>query len=804
MVKKSKFGVNVGKKAKIVIEWKDKPENYSYESKKHIQSIVSERYGVPKESVKINFIPLQYNEKGEVIDVSTDIINNIQDPKFQIKLFNDYIIESKITDVDFEFIKKIDSEINSKIDYDVYDKYKKYEIEWIKWDNFQSYGNDNYFDFRPLKGLTLVNGAPANTSGKSTFTIDLISFLLFGKSQKPYTLGECFNKYTNEKQFRVKGCVKIDGGHYIIDRIVTRSQKRTGEWGEGKQTVKYYELINDKEEALIDENEVKKNESGEYSGKTNKIIKESIGSEKDFNMIISASSDDLDDLIDVGSTERGKLLSKWIGLFPLEEKDKLAKESFKNFEKNLKSRLYNETDLESENNSCENSIKENNLLIESVSKRLDELEKHIAQDQETKDSLLLSKRKIDDSILKLDITTVNTKISDLTIKGKEKSAEFEIKKKEYELVKDAVFNDDDYKNLINLDKKYSLDINNLRNEIKTLQTTNKHLLESEYCPTCKRKYENADNSAIISDNDIKIKELTVKGIEAKKKLDDNKALINEMESTKIDYDKKLKLASLIEILPVQISNLRKDYREQAQLIKDYNENKESIELNNKIDISLTNVNAKLNSYKIEKDSKIKEIENLNRNIDDCKKIIAKNNILIDEIKKELISIRNWKIYLEMVGKNGISKMVLRKTLPIINSELALMLDEVCDFDVEVVLTDKNDVMFNIIKDDTASNLAGASGFERTASALALRRVLGNISTMPRPNFITLDEVLGKVARENYESMRNLYAKLENSYQFILHISHIEDIKDWHKNSILISKNSNNISNIKLITNDKKA
>jgi DNA repair exonuclease SbcCD ATPase subunit len=124
-----------------------------------------------------------------------------------------------------------------------------------------------------------------------------------------------------------------------------------------------------------------------------------------------------------------------------------------------------------------------------------------------------------------------------------------------------------------------------------------------------------------------------------------------------------------------------------------------------------------------------------------------------------------------------------------------MLDDVCDFDIEVVLTDKNDVIFKIIKDGIASNLSGASGFERTASALALRCVLGNISTMPRPNFITLDEILGKVSKDNYENIRNVYKKMEKNYQFILHISHIEDIKDWHSNIISISKISN-ISSIK--------
>lgn len=162
----SKYKVNVGKKSRVSVEWNDKQVNYSDEAKKHIISIVSSRYDIPKEQIRVNYTPVDYNEKGEKIDMSTDVIQNIQDPKFQLKLFNDFINENKIDGVDFEYIKKIDSEINSLIDYDVYDKYRKYDIEWIKWGNFLSYDEDNYFDFRNLKGLTLVNGEPQNMSGK--------------------------------------------------------------------------------------------------------------------------------------------------------------------------------------------------------------------------------------------------------------------------------------------------------------------------------------------------------------------------------------------------------------------------------------------------------------------------------------------------------------------------------------------------------------------------------------------------------------------------------------------------------------
>ena len=264
MATKNKYQVKVGKKAKISVEWNDNPINYSHEAKKNIISVMADRYGIPKESVKVSFNAVKLNEKGEQIDVSSEVINNIQDPKFQLKLFNDYIIENKIENIDFEQIKKIDSEINSKIDYDVYEKYRKSELEWIEWSNFLSYGPDNRFEYKDLKGLVLLTGVQGsvNQAGKSSFAMDLVSFLYFGKPQKPYTLSECFNKYLDVPTFSVSGGVKIDGLDYVIERVVTRAKKRTGEWGDASQNVKYYQIINGNKEELTDSIS---NEQGEYS-----------------------------------------------------------------------------------------------------------------------------------------------------------------------------------------------------------------------------------------------------------------------------------------------------------------------------------------------------------------------------------------------------------------------------------------------------------------------------------------------------------------------------------------------------------
>ena len=634
-------------------------------------------------------------------------------------------------------------------------------------------------------------------SHNSTFAIDLVSFLFFGKTQKPYTLSECFNKFLDVNTFTVSGGIKIDGLDYVIERIVTRSRKRTGEWGDASQKVKYYQVINGNKEDLLDESEIK-NEQGEHSGKTNKIIKEAIGSEKDFGMIVMTTATDLFALIEMGKTETGRLLSKWIGLFPLEEKDKLAKEKYKEVEKTFKSKLYDKIELEKEIVISNDSIKSNNENIDLVNTRIKELDELTTVEQQQIDTLLSSKKLIDQNILKMDVNTVTIKMNNIKSNGALKRTELEGYKTEHEQVKNVVFDEIVYKQKILDDKNISIEINDIKNQITTLKTTNKNLLESEACPTCHRKYEGADNSGIIKDNETKIEELTKNGMEQKSKLDKNKLEIEKLEEDKKKYDRKLRLDSLIEIIPVQIQNLISEYKENEQLIKEFNENKEAIDRNNQIDISLTNINAKIRAFSTERDMKLKEIENNKRNIVELDKKIKTNELLIKEIDSEGIIIRGWKTYLEMVGKNGISKMVLKKTLPIINSELSRLLEDVCDFDVEVALTDKNEVVFNIIKDEISSNLGGASGFEKTASALALRCVLGNISTMPRPNFIILDEILAGVASENYDNMRNMYAKIEKDYQFILHVTHLDAIKDWHKNIIQIQKSPLNISSIQPI------
>ena len=306
----------------IEVNWNVLPVDYTKEMEKNIKVKCAKKYGVPESNVKVNPNFIMINENGEKIALTNDTIVNIQDPKFQVKIFKQYLEINNVENFDWEYIKSIDAEINSEIDYNVYDKYKKYSLKWIKWSNFLSYGKDNYFDFTKLKGMVLVNGKPSNQSGKTTFSIELLRFLLFGKTSKFKTLEGNFNvNLPEETEMTVEGQIEIDGENFIIKRTVSRpSLKKRSSKSKVQQKVEYYKVLdNGDTEELYDVIENCQEESGL---KTNIAIKEAIGNEQDFDLVICATNENLRDLINFKETERGRLLSRWIGLLPIEEKER--------------------------------------------------------------------------------------------------------------------------------------------------------------------------------------------------------------------------------------------------------------------------------------------------------------------------------------------------------------------------------------------------------------------------------------------------------------------------------------------------
>ena len=228
---KTKKLINVPKNGFIRVDWQDYPENRTLETINRVKTYFSQKYELPKTSIKINFIPILKNSAGKVVDITEGLIDNIMDTAYQRRLFSQWV-ELNGIDVDFDRLCRLDDKVNDVLvnlgEEDI--RYTRWSISKLWIDNFLSFGGDNTIQYDSLKGLTVVNSLPANQGGKTIFSIDSLLFLFFGKTTKTDTAGEIFNTFTDKDEVEVGGQINIDGDEYIIERKLFRKKTKTGNY----------------------------------------------------------------------------------------------------------------------------------------------------------------------------------------------------------------------------------------------------------------------------------------------------------------------------------------------------------------------------------------------------------------------------------------------------------------------------------------------------------------------------------------------------------------------------------------------
>lgn len=804
--------VNVNPTDKLVFDLKMLQIDYNEQKKESLKKEISEKYGVPLKNIEINFVPITIDNNGDRISLTSDVIENIQDPNFQLDLFKEYMDIKDIQDVDFEEIKKIDAQVNAFVDFDQYSKYKLYKFKYVKWSNYLSYGKDNYFDFTKLHGLVLLNGEPENQSGKTTFAIDLLRFALFGRAQKSPNLESVFNVYhPEETEVMVEAGIEIDGVDYVIRRTVTRPalSKRTKK-SKAKQKLEYFKLINGDYELI-------ENCEGETGAETNNIIRESVGSVDDYNLVISATSKTLADLLDMGQTDKGKLFSRWLGLLTIEKKEEIAKDLWKKkVSPALLSNTYNKATIESEIKDYDTCINGNKDEIVKSQTKLNESNERIGILNNDKVKILTNRKEIKDELIKLDVTTIENKLVSNNTDLANYRAQMAKYKEDYKLVKDAKFDDDEYKKTKETievkkigQKEYSdknieikVKIGQIRNDTKRIEK----LIADKVCPTCGHPIELDEQNSFIDKNKKSENGLIEEGKKNKEQIDRIQTEIDKLNKSVADMEvqrenlrKKSELELRMTAIKSNIDNIKLRISDLQRQKNEIETNKDNIKYNNEIDIKIRNLDESIKTETRIKEQLIKEIESYKNEIKNYEKEVEKRNVLITKLTEEEKIIRNWTIYQQLVGKNGIVKIVLKRALPIINNEIARILGGLCDFEVKLSISDDGKVCMDLIRDGVAIDLAtGASGFEMTAAALAIRSALATCSSISHSNMLVLDEVTAPVAVSNYDNLHELYKRIIKNYDFILHICHNEMLAEWHDQNIVVVKDlKENVSKIEL-------
>lgn len=787
--------INVNQTDKLIFDLEIHQIDFNEQKRESLKKEISEKYGVPLKNVEVNFIPITIDNSGNKISLASDVINNIQDPHFQQQLFAEYISAKGIEDVNFDEILDIDKKVNSFVDFDLYSKYKPYKVKYLKWDNYLSYGKGNYFDFTKLHGLVLLTGQPENTSGKTTLAIDLLRFALFGKAEKSPTLDSVFNTFLEkETEVKVEACIEIGGIEYVIRRTITRPvlNKRSTR-SKAKQKVEYFKVINGNYEEI-------ENCEGESGTQTNNIIRETVGNVEDFDLVISATTYTLGNLLRMGQTDKGKLFSRWLGLLSIEEKEKIAKDLWKRESQQLVSNRYNKTTLKSEITDMKTVIDNDNKQIIVAQDKMNEASEYIDSYNKKKIDVIKERKEIKEELLKTDITTIENKLKMFEDELTFNRGKMKVKKQRYAEIKDSVFDVDDYNRKKEEERSIDIQQAELRTKILTIKDDNKKinsLLERKVCPTCGHEIDIIEQTSFIDKNNAKIDEYTKQGIDNKNRLTELQKEIKLLEQKRTEEVEINRLKPEMSAIKVQIDNLKMQINDLKRQKDEIDTNKENIRYNNEIDAKIHIIDENIKVQTNIKEQQIREIQNYKNEVTTYEREIEKRDKIIIKITEEEKYIRNWNIYQEMVGKNGIIKIVLKKALPIINNEVARLINGLCDFDVVLSVDSNNKICIDLIRDGVKMDLAtAASGWEGCISSIALRATLANISSFSKPNLLVLDEVLSGVSSENVENVFELFRRILPNYEHIIHICHDSTLDTYHDQIVVVTK-SQNISKVEL-------
>ena len=768
----TKLDVELLENPYIQVVWEDTPENFTQERIKSVKQYFQKKYN----SINTNVITKvkTTDDTQQTIDVSV----NIMDKNYQKELIKS-MLESKGQEQYYDQVMGIDSAVENRLtanDVEV-TAFKKWHIKKIEFSNFLSYGENQVIDFDQCNGITVVESDPPNFGGKTVLTVDLLLFLFFNTTTKTQKAEEIFNRFTEKNTVVVKGDIIIDGEEYIIARKIERKKSKAGEWNV-KTELEFFKKLADGQ---------LQNFTGEQRRETENFMKTSIGSMDDFLMTIVTTASNLEDLLDAKPTARGQVLSRFLGLEFLKKKEETGKEIYSEFSKGMLSNVYNTESLKQDNDSSTEQIQKLKTEIEESDLKIKDVDLRLQKGQDYKDNLLKSKYSdIDQELIVLNPLKLQSDITDFegsceTLKGQIKEVKIVEPKDFYHEDKHDEVKEqynEVYKETIKLDTEIE-SINKLKSEVEG----------GIKCSHCGIELMNA---AITN---TKITELD--GLIGQKNT--KTTLMHVLSSKeqsfvqlKKDFDEYERNKLIKEKYEVQLESSELKLGQAKDKLKRYKEVQDKIKKNNEIDTQSVKAGLRIDELINEKRGYEKVQSNNQNQIENFYSRIEKNNGIILKIAEEFEREKIYKMYVEVFGKNGITKVIMKTMMPLINSELQRLLQDSCFFNLEIRINDKNEVDFIMIDNGTGIEkpMTAGSGYEKTIGALAIRAVLSKVCSLPKPNISVYDETWGKVSNENLEMVGDFFMKLKDYFEKIFVISHNPLISNWADNIVKITKTDN--------------
>ena len=757
----------------IQVIWEDTPENFTQERIKSVKQYFIKKYSSTNINV-ITKVKTSDEDSMQTIDVSV----NIMDKNYQTELVKTYL-ESKGQEQYFDQLMNIDLAVENRMLANEVEvtPFKRWYIKKIEFDNFLSYGQNQVIDFDKCNGITVVESDPPNFGGKTVLTVDLLLFLFFNTTTKTQKAEEIFNRFTDVNKVSVKGDITIDGEDYVIVRQIERKKSKAGEWNI-KTELEFFKKLADGQ---------LQNFTGEQRRETENFMKKSIGSMEDFLMTIVTTASNLEDLLDAKPTARGQVLTRFLGLEFLKKKEETGKELYSEFSKGMISNVYNTESLKQDNEtSGEEIILMKDEIIE-MSKNISDVDKRLQKGQDYKDNLLKSKfTDLDKEFITLNPLLLQSSISNL--EDSKQKTEQDIKN--IKIVEPKEFyHEDKHDNVKEVIKSRFAELVTCENKVEEIQDLIEKYGDGIQCDHCGIKLMEAKLT------NEKIKQLdSFKRLvqDFKEEIDGYEKKEQSFTQLKKDFDEYERNKLIKEKFELSLESTQLKLEQVKDKLKRYEEVQDKIKKNNEIDAQLLKAGLRIDELINEKRG-YEKVQNTNSTrIETIESRIEKNKDLISKIAEEFEREKIYKIYVEVYGKNGITKVIMKTMMPLINSELQRLLQDSAYFNLEIRINDKNEVEFMMIDNSTGIEklMVSGSGYERTIAAMALRAVLSKVCSLPKPNLIIWDEVFGKISNENLEMVGEFFTKMKDYFEKIFVITHNPLVNNWANNTVRITKTDN--------------
>ena len=768
----SKLDVATLENPNVQVIWEDLPENFTQERIKSVKQYFMKKYA----STNVNVITKvkSTDETQQTIDVSV----NIMDKNYQKELIKS-LLELKNQGQYYEQVMNIDLAVENKMIQNEIEvtPFKKWYIKNIEFSNFLSFGENQRLDFEKVNGITVVESDPPNFGGKTVLTVDLLMFLFFNTTTKTQKAEEIFNRFTDKNKVTVKGEILIDGEEYVIVRQIERKKAKSGEWNV-KTDLDFFKKLADGQ---------LQNFTGEQRKETEEFIKNSIGNIDDFLMTILTTATNLEDLLDAKPTARGQVLSRFLGLEFLKKKEEIGKEIYSEFSKGMLSNVYNTETLKQEIVDLTQEIDSLQDESSKASKNILDVDKRLEKGQDYKDDLLKKKyNDLDQELVTLNPTKLEGEISELINKGDALKKDI----KNIKLVEPKEFYHEDKHDEIKEEmKRVNGELVLAQNKIEEIEQLVKKFGDGIQCEHCGIKLMEAALTKKkideLGDWEKKVDKLSKewKTLDSKEKsYTQLKKDFDEYERNKLIKDK---YQLSLESNDLKLGQLK-------EKLKRYQDVQDKIKKNNEIDAQLLKASSRIDELINEKRGYERIVISNGEQVKNYSSQIEKKKDNIIRIAEEFERERIFKIYLEVFGKNGISKSIMKTMMPLINQELQRLLQDSCYFNLEIRINEKNEVEFVMIDNSTGVEklMISGSGYERTIAAMALRAVLSKVCSLPKPNILVFDEVFGKISNENLEMVGEFFSKLKNYFEKIFVITHNPLVNNWANHVIKITKTEN--------------